>query len=141
MLQYGWHFGVKQSKNIAAMIFRFINIVIGLWLMISPALLNFGKVAADNGYITGPIVISFSTIAISECTRGVRLWNYPVGLWLLISPWILNYTEANAFWHHLGAGLVIIVVCSIKGGLTKNFENGWSSLWQSGSMESSKNRG
>jgi uncharacterized membrane protein YdjX (TVP38/TMEM64 family) len=109
---------------------RFINMLIGLWLMSSPGLLNYDSAATDNGHIIGPILATFSAIAIWEATRNVRIWNYPLGVWLLLAPWILDYTYLTAILSDMIAGVIIIILCSIKGKVKQSFGGGWRALFK-----------
>jgi len=108
---------------------RFINIIIGMWLMAAPALLRYGSAATDNGHIIGPVLATFSAIAIWEATRNVRLWNYPLGIWLLIAPWILGYDNTIAIVSDMGSGVLILILSSIRGKVTQQFGGGWRALW------------
>ncbi|WP_456866232.1 SPW repeat domain-containing protein [Galbibacter sp. BG1] len=112
---------------------RFINIAIGLWLMISPSLLDFNDMSKNNAHIVGPIVITFSIIGISGATRNVRLWNFPLAFWLLVSPWILNYENHISILHHVVSGILILFFCTIKGKITRKYGGGWSALWSANS--------
>lgn len=109
---------------------RIINTLLGLWLMIAPGILNYPKSAADSGHIAGPIIITFSVVAIWEATRGVRKWNIPVGIWLLVAPWILGYGTTVAIISDMSVGVLVLILSSIKGEVKKGYGGGWSALWK-----------
>lgn len=110
---------------------QIVNIFLGLWVMAAPALLGYGPAAADNGHIMGPVIVTFAAVAIFECTRPVRKWNYLCGIWLLLAPWILGYEADWAIISDMVAGIAVIIFASVKGTVTSSFGGGWSSLWKS----------
>lgn len=109
---------------------RIINTLLGLWLMIAPGIFQYSSAAADNGHIAGPIIVTFSIVAIWEATRGVRKWNFPIGVWLLAAPWILGYDNTIAIISDMGVGVLVLIFASVKARVEKNYGGGWASLWQ-----------
>ncbi|MCM8570833.1 hypothetical protein NE848_15660 [Gramella jeungdoensis] len=109
---------------------RFINTALGLWLMITPGIFQYSSAAADNGHILGPVIVTFSVVAMWEATRVVRKWNFPVAIWLLAAPWILGYENTIAIVSDMGVGVLVLIFSSIRGKIEKNYGGGWSSLWQ-----------
>jgi len=106
-----------------------INTMLGLWLMAAPAALGYGRPAATNDWIVGPLVATFACIAIWECTRSLRWLNAPLGVWLLIAPWLLDYSwEARA--NSVAVGLAITALAFVGGQITEQFGGGWSVLWE-----------
>lgn len=106
---------------------RLANVILGLWLMAAPAVLNSGGAAATNGRLVGPVVATFATVAIWEATRGVRRVNTVLGAWLLIAPLILSFHELAAINSTL-VGLVVLLASLVKGRIDSSFGGGWSSL-------------
>ena len=98
--------------------------------MAAPALLQYGSAATDNGHIVGPVLATFATIAIWDATRNVSKWNYPIGIWLLVAPWLLGYDSTMAILSDMGAGVLVLVFCSISGNVKQTFGGGWKALWQ-----------
>jgi SPW repeat len=101
----------------------------GIWLMASPAVLDYADPARANDRIIGPIVASMATIAIWELTRPLRWVNVILGSWLLIAPWLLGH-PADAHWNSLTASMLILACSLVKGNRTHHFGGGWSSLWK-----------
>lgn len=74
---------------------KFLNIFLGLWVMVAPGILGYSSAAADNGHIVGPIIVTFSVISLWEATHVLRQWNYPfaiccflpLGYWDTTMPW------------------------------------------------------
>ncbi|WP_127845650.1 SPW repeat domain-containing protein [Psychroflexus aestuariivivens] len=109
---------------------RIINTILGLWLMIAPSFFEYSSLAADNGHILGPVIITFSVIAFWEATRVLRKWNYPIAIWLIIAPWVLGYENNIAIISDIGVGVLVLLFASVKGKIEKNYGGGWSSLWK-----------
>jgi hypothetical protein len=109
---------------------KFINTILGLWLMVAPNLLGYGGAAADNGYIVGPIIATFSIIALWEATDAVHKWNYPFALWLLLAPWVLGYDNAFAIVSDIATGVLVIILSSVRQKMKHRFGGGWISLWK-----------
>lgn len=101
----------------------------GIWLMASPAVLDYADPARANDRIIGPVVASMAIIAIWEHTRPLRWVNVILGAWLLIAPWLLGHAP-DARWNSLAAGALILALSLVKGTRTHQFGGGWSSLWK-----------
>lgn len=110
---------------------QIINMLLGIWLMVAPQLLNYSKQAADNAHIVGPVITTFAIISLTEATRNVRWYNIPPGVWLLLAPWILNYENGTAIFNDMVVGLLVIIFAFIKGKVSHQFGGGWRSLWKS----------
>jgi hypothetical protein len=108
---------------------QIINAAIGIWLMAAPALLHYGRPAATNDYIVGPIVSTFACIAIWEATRPLRWVNLPLGLWLIVAPLILGSPQAAAI-NSVLCGIAIAALSCFGGAVQQRFAGGWSALWR-----------
>jgi len=111
------------------MIAAVINIFIGLWVMLAPAMLGFGKTASDHSYVVGPLVITFAIAAIWEVNRSARYLNIPAGLWLAASAILFSFS-GPAFWNSLICGIAICLLSLIKGKITGKYGGGWRSLFR-----------
>jgi hypothetical protein len=107
---------------------RVINIILGIWLMAAPAVLDYGEPARTNSYIVGPLAASFATIAIWEATRSVRWVNVVLGLWLIVAPLVLGYRGSAAI-NGLIVGPLLAVLALLPGKITGRYGGGWSALW------------
>jgi hypothetical protein len=108
---------------------QLINVVLGLWTMAAPALLSYGRPAAANDYVVGPLVATFACIALWEATRPVRWINLPLGLWLISATWALDY-PATAQWNCVLVGMGIAAMACLGGRVTQRFGGGWAALWR-----------
>ena len=106
-----------------------INIILGLWVMLAPALLGIAKPAADFNYITGPIVLSCAIIAIWEVNRSARYINMVAGIALALSPVVLETGSEMASWSNALAGLLIAISSWFKGRIKGRYGGGWKSLF------------
>lgn len=108
---------------------QMINIGIGIWLMAAPYLLGYPEVASDNGHITGPLIVTFSTLACWEVLYSTRMWNLVPGIWLVLAPWVLGYDFFPAICSDMISGILVLIFAGIKTRRTKVFNGGWSMLW------------
>lgn len=103
---------------------------LGIWLMVAPAIFDFPKYISDNGRIVGPLVASFSVIAIWECTRNVRLLNVPLAVWLFASPLVLHYGNDTALMNDYIVAILLIALCMVRPSRVHRFGGGWPSIWR-----------
>ncbi len=86
-----------------------VNVLLGLWLVISPWLLGYTaeSMAAWNAWVPG-VIIAVAAIAALTAFHEWEEWvNALLGVWLVISPWILGYAAvAAAMWNHVIVGIV-----------------------------------
>ncbi|RIV22405.1 vitamin K epoxide reductase [Fibrisoma montanum] len=109
---------------------RILNALLGLWLIVSPAVLQVDTNIADNAHIVGPIIVTVSVIAISDSVRNVRLVNTLCGGWLLIAPWVMGYNNLPATINDLVVGSLTIGLSLVRGHVGHQFGGGWRSLFQ-----------
>jgi len=101
--------------------------------MAAPDLLSFSKTIATNDQITGPLIATFSIIAMFETTRNVLLLNLLIGAWLLMAPWILGYQSDTAFWSDYLVGMLALILSQVKLKRQEKLGGGWPALWKSSS--------
>jgi hypothetical protein len=105
------------------------NILIGLGVMVAPALFNFNEIAANNNHIVGPLVLTFAIVALWEINRNVRFFNIVTGAWLILSPFIIGFTSV-ARTVDIVCGIAIIFLSLIKATVKTRYGGGWRSLFQ-----------
>lgn len=111
------------------MIARFISFLIGIWLMVAPALLGYGGSAVVNDRICGPLIISISIIAMWEVTRALRWVNAIIGFWLMLAPLVLHYVTWRSAFNNLLCAFILLVCAVVPGKRTHNFGGGWTGLF------------
>lgn len=119
---------------------QILNALAGLWLMISPHLLNLGESASDNDHIIGPIILSFSVIAWWEATRSMRLWNLPFAIWLFAAPWVLGYESQAALLNDSLAAAFVVSLSLVRGKIEGRYGGGWSALWTKDSLHARESK-
>lgn len=112
---------------------QMVMAVLGIWMMVAPAVLGFPKYIADNARIVGPLVASFAVIAIWECTRNVRLLNLPLAVWLFAAPVVLEYGNDEALMNDYIVAILLILLCMVPPKRDYRFGGGWPAIWREGS--------
>ena len=108
-----------------------VSLVVGVWLIAAPQLLNYHGPIRTNNHIVGPLVAAFACIAIWEATRPVRWANFVLGIWLALAPWVLQFEWEDTA-HSFAAGLAIACLSLVRGQLRHQVGGGWPALWQHG---------
>ena len=94
-----------------------INIIAGIWLVLSPFILGFSALATPtwNLLIVG---VAVTILAIIRVTRplqyeGVSWVNFALGIWLVFSPFILGYSGVGvALWNSIILGVIVLVLAA-----------------------------
>ncbi len=89
--------------------FQLGAIVLGLWLLLSPALLPATTAGAVVDRIAGPVIIWVGVLALRSVTRPFRLLNVLSGLFLIIATWLVPNTGALT----LSSALVGVAVIAL----------------------------
>jgi hypothetical protein len=107
-----------------------LNLLIGLWLMVSPAFLQMNQQAANNNHIVGPLAITFSVVALWEINRNAVKANVIIGVWLMIALFLLPYNAFPVIFSNVSSGLALVLLSLKKRTAKQNFGGGWRSLFQ-----------
>lgn len=107
-----------------------LSIVVGLWLMVSPAFLHMSQQAANNNHMTGPLAVTFAVVSLWEINRNVIRVNLLVGAWVLVSLLVLPYSAFAVLLSNGFSGLALLLFSLKKRTAKKNFGGGWQSLIQ-----------
>jgi hypothetical protein len=90
-----------------------INILLGIWMIISPFALGFANVPRSmwNNVVLG-IVIAIVAIIRTSTTRqpGWGWLNALLGIWVVISPLVLGLVLGNAIWNNVILGIIITIL-------------------------------
>ena len=90
-----------------------INILLGVWVLISPYVLGFAYMHRPtwNNIITGVIIAILAIIRTSTNRQPAWSWmNTIAGIWLILSPFALNFVSGVAFWNNVILGIIITIV-------------------------------
>jgi hypothetical protein len=75
-----------------------LNVIVGVWLFISPWVLGTTSdpATAGNAWIIGAAIFVVALLALGTAASVVAPWvNIVLGVWLFISPWVLRYTDVS----------------------------------------------
>ena len=72
-----------------------INMAIGMWVLVSPWLLGFTESggATANAVVTGLAITMVATLAVVRSSPSASWGNLLLAIWLFVSPWVVGYTE------------------------------------------------
>lgn|SRR5690349_1566413 len=109
---------------------RIFNIILGLYIMVSPALFDYNQALSNNNHIVGPLIITFAVIALWDINQQMRRANIVTGGWLVLSAFIFSAPASIYLILQAVAGLLIIIFSLVKGKVVHQYGGGWRSLWQ-----------
>jgi hypothetical protein len=113
-----------------------VNAVLGIWIMVSPAVLGFAGTSAAPAYrIIGPLIVSFAVVAWWEETRPVGRANLLTGLALIVVPFVMEFGMV-ALVNSLVVGVAVAALSQVWGTYRpETFGGGWSALWNTERLE------
>jgi len=88
-------------------------ILLGVWLIVSPFVLNYGALAVTiNEIISALLIIGLGATRLRETDASWSSWALGImGIWLLLSPFIFGYGKhVSAYWNELGMGIFLIIL-------------------------------
>jgi SPW repeat-containing protein len=88
-----------------------LNLLIGIWLFVSPWVLGFaGSGGADwNAWILGVAIVVFSAIAVSLPQAWEEVINILLGIWMVISSWVIGVASRTVETNAVIVGLLVIL--------------------------------
>ena len=106
------------------------NLILGVWLFISPWVLQFGanvpaepvatganataavSAAARNAWISAIAVVIVAATALSRMSFWPERANVLLGIWIFVAPWVLGFAWGvpNANWDHWIVGALIFLI-------------------------------
>jgi hypothetical protein len=109
-----------MDKNIQ--VFSGFNLVLGLWLIISPFLLHYSDMAVLwNSIVVGVLVIMLAWMRESNPTKSPWMsWiNAFLGLWMVTVPFIMGAADsATTLWNCILVGGAITVLGTLSAMVT-----------------------
>lgn len=102
-----------------------INLILGIWLFISPWALNYSmRQTLWNDIIVGFVVFVLSWIRLANrSTTGVASWiNVVLGIWLIIAPFVFHYADPGQTWNSIIVGIIVAALGIVSGsaGVTRH---------------------
>jgi hypothetical protein len=98
--------------------------VLGLWLMLSPAVFGSKGTMADGDHLVGPLILTVAVISMAEVVRAGRFLNVLLGLWMVAAPWLLSGTTTSSTWNSVVVGAAIVILSFPRGRIRENY-GGW----------------
>ncbi len=105
---------------------RLAGAVLGVWLMVAPAMLGYAGSAAVNQRVVGPVVLGASFVAIWPLMRPLRRIEFVAGVWLVVSSPFFGSAAPKI--NGVAVGLMLVALSSLGGATGERFGGGWSSL-------------
>jgi hypothetical protein len=131
-VRHGKRFEEKNhsTENKIDMWAAILNIILGIWIIVAPAIFQFDENAANNNYIVGPLIVTFAIVAIWEVNRSARYFNLVTGIWMIAAPFLLSFDSSAATWMDVVSGALVALFSLFKGRISKKYGGGWRSLVQ-----------
>lgn len=108
---------------------RAAQVAIGVWLMVAPAVLDYGGTPADLDRLLGPIIGGLAFVSAWAVIAMVRWWTVPFGVAVLAAPLVAEYpTDATV--NSAVCGALVVVLAAVGGAPDEAFGGGWSALWR-----------
>lgn len=75
-----------------------INLLLGVWLFLSPWLLGFADISAAlwNALVFGALIVALAALAIVEYHDWEEWADMAIGLWVAVSPWVLGFAALTS---------------------------------------------
>ncbi|PSP69536.1 hypothetical protein BRC80_11100 [Halobacteriales archaeon QH_9_66_26] len=113
---------------------QFLCALLGLWLMVAPAVLGYDEPLSTVHRIIGPMVAAVGIVALWGHLHALSRWLHPpLGVLLVIVPPLLGVLgiriETVALVNSLVVGPALLVLGVLGGRVTERYGGGWSSLW------------
>lgn len=92
-----------------------INLILGIWMIISPFLIGYSVsyVPTGNNIVLGVLLIASSwwILAALMQTTGMSWFQVLCGIWLIIAPFVLNYRAmSQAMSNDVIVGIIVLIV-------------------------------
>lgn len=101
---------VNIGKRLTAQWKDAVNLVLGLWLIISPWALNFMLVETPtwNAWAVGVVIAVAAAAALIAFNKWEEWVEAALGAWLIVSPFLLGFgTETYATWNQIVVGVIV----------------------------------
>jgi hypothetical protein len=88
-----------------------INVIAGLYVLISTWIASANTGDAWNGIIVGIVVTVLAAMRFSGSTGVWASWiNALLGIWLIISPWVYRYAGTGQETNTIVLGIIVLVL-------------------------------
>lgn len=96
----------------AAVRSNWINVILGIWVVISPFVLGFSNLRAAmwNNVATGLAVLLLTLSRSERHSAAPSVLNVLLGAWLIISGFVMVFSIPVGFWNNVVLGIIIPLV-------------------------------
>lgn len=101
---------VDIGKRLTAQWKDAVNLVLGLWLIVSPWALGFvtDQTPTWNAWAVGVVIAVAALAALIAFNRWEEWAEAALGAWLIVSPYLLGFaTQMNATWNQVIVGIIV----------------------------------
>jgi phosphoglycerol transferase MdoB-like AlkP superfamily enzyme len=99
---------IGKGERRSSMTARFVNIALGVWLVMSAFLWPHSVSQFWNAISVGFFVAAAALLA-SETAPTARYLNTAFGIWLVISSFIMGSVTAATIWNHVIVGAAVLI--------------------------------
>jgi len=90
------------------------NLILGLFLLLSPWIVGYSGSPEQNALISGVIIAGLSVAALAAFAQWEEWLNLLLGLWVLVSPWVLGFQGTAAAMVHIVIGILVAALAAIE---------------------------
>jgi hypothetical protein len=103
-----------------------INVILGIWLIITPYIFSYTTGAAKwNQTILGIVVLVLAALRLTAMRRQwISFLNGLAAIWLVIAPFILTYDRSVAYWNEVIVGIIVGVLAFWNSGISLHTTTG-----------------
>src|SRR5207302_8506897 len=95
-----------------------INVLLGLWVAVSPFVLGFsGNTAALWNSLTVGVALVLLALMGGWGSRAIQVWTVPLGAWLFISGFLLFISKTALLCNNAVMGFAVVAGAAISEGL------------------------
>jgi hypothetical protein len=94
-----------------------INLLLAVWLFLSPWIVGFSSLtpAVWTACLTAIAIGAFAIAALSAYAEWEEWINLVLGLWAIVSPWVVGFaTDESARMVMVLTGLVVAVIAAVE---------------------------
>jgi hypothetical protein len=95
------------------------NLILGLFLLVSPWIVGYSGQPAGNAVISGLVIAGLSIAALAAFAQWEEWLNLLLGLWVLASPWVLGFQGTTAATVHIAVGILVAALAAIEMWMTQ----------------------
>jgi hypothetical protein len=89
-----------------------LNLLVGIWLLVSPGVLHLGGAAESNSIAFGilAIIVAIWSMVVMPQNHAPAWVNLAFGVWVFIAPWTLGFAAMPAaLWSSIISGVLLVV--------------------------------